>query len=411
MRRKIIGIILVLLSVVSVLIRIEFSLSGLPPLAIICAFGLGIYCLFGNAGLRINEISTPIMTIDGEIVIPWFMVLSLIASVFLYIYPSKHGFLEPLFDGGGEVKSQVDTYYFGYTPDASPFSLQYGEVFSGYCHSLFVFLQHEAKENKASQLYDHELKEVDISNVNRFQRKAFIEVDGNPQPIPENSLIVECGASTITNERKSAISENHGGEFSIPFAQTGAKMLINKTKLLEHLQQQEKILVGSNKLADDKRIFGQGELTENEKNDILKRFLSSEVWEVSYPSRHSLPLSDQKILIIRNTTTSSLISHIYPDSKIERVNNRGMAIARLKSKENLIYSSDEILLLDMVLNTLKDDEDEYFIGPDCLLSHENYGIVVYDVENNRGILDKVNTWIETQGQEAYEKFVAVLFAS
>jgi hypothetical protein len=200
------------------------------------------------------------------------------------------------------------------------------------------------------QLLEHlkERKEISIvykqvSLNNRFTGKGD---DGTP-------LDGECGANTITNEREAKLTSIDAG-FSNSFAWTGAKLLL--------------------------------------KNINKASFYNPE------------PFKEKTIGIPGiKTTTNSLIGSIYKSATIKQV-TRGNAFNELDDNKIIAYAADELILKEM----LKERENEnlknsqqYSIVPYFKpLSHEPYGIVIYNKSKNQNLLIDINSFLT--GKEAEE---------
>lgn len=200
------------------------------------------------------------------------------------------------------------------------------------------------------QLLEHlkERKEISIvykqvSLNNRFTGKGD---DGTP-------LDGECGANTITNEREAKLTSIDAG-FSNSFAWTGAKLLL--------------------------------------KNINKASFYNPE------------PFKEKTIGIPGiKTTTNSLIGSIYKSATIKQV-TRGNAFNELDDNKIIAYAADELILKEM----LKERENEnlknsqqYSIVPYFKpLSHEPYGIVIYNKRKNQNLLNDINSFLT--GKEAEE---------
>jgi hypothetical protein len=182
-----------------------------------------------------------------------------------------------------------------------------------------------------------------VSLNNRFTGK---EDDGTP-------LDGECGANTITNEREANLRSIDAG-FSNSFAWTGAKLLL--------------------------------------KNINKASFYNPE------------PFKEKTIGIPGiKTTTNSLIGSIYKSATIKQV-TRGNAFNELDDNKIIAYAADELILKEM----LKERENEnlknsqqYSIVPYFKpLSHEPYGIVIYNKSKNQNLLNDINSFLT--GKEAEE---------
>lgn len=111
--------------------------------------------------------------------------------------------------------------------------------------------------------------------------------------------------------------------------------------------------------------------------------------------------SEFRIGVMSNTTTESIGSSIYPNATVVKVDDRANAINRLQltlTDEKAIdaFISDEILL-STILSELP--SNSYSIEPKAYgFSNESYGVVVY---GNPDLLKVINKWIKSKdGEEA-----------
>jgi ABC-type amino acid transport substrate-binding protein len=253
-----------------------------------------------------------------------------------------------------QSSDSTDTMKFGYLPDAFPVSYEKDgkRLIRGYCGKLKDYLDKEG----------YKFKEQPIPGDKRFTKYE--------------GITVECSANTITQKRVStlkslevsdyilqslAVSNNelksltvpkrpkHTNEFSKPFFQTGAKIIIR-----------------------------------NESRSHLDKVTSG-----------------FRIGVMSNTTTESIGSSIYPNATVVKVDDRANAINRLQltlKDEKAIdaFISDEILL-STILSELP--SNSYSIEPKAYgFSNESYGVVVY---GNPELLKVINKWIGSKdGEEA-----------
>lgn len=239
--------------------------------------------------------------------------------------------------------------YFGYLTDADPVSYDDDGEFVGYCKSLMDYINDQ-------KVFNLPLKGALVRYPRRFQRYAEIVDDGKFKQVQTNKLIVECGPNTITSDREKDLRVINS-DFSNHFYSTGAKLLIKKNEGIES------------------SLFDQ-----------------------------EIPLKGQTIAIIENTTTNNFIKQIYTRSSTIPVADDRREIAESignNIQDISIYASDEILLeellrkrWDQLTNQGKINYYQRFF-PKCRLSHEEYGIVVYDIsrEKNKQVLDLINKFI------------------
>ncbi|MFN6199725.1 MAG: hypothetical protein ACLBM7_11780 [Dolichospermum sp.] len=236
----------------------------------------------------------------------------------------------------------TETLFFGLRDDTPPLSYRgISSQWSGYCRQLLEHLKERMNKNNPQKEISIVYKQVSLNN--RFTGKGD---DGTP-------LDGECGANTITNEREAKLTSIDAG-FSNSFAWTGAKLLL--------------------------------------KNINKASFYNPE------------PFKEKTIGIPGiKTTTNSLIGSIYKSATIKQV-TRGNAFNELDDNKIIAYAADELILKEM----LKERENEnlknsqqYSIVPYFKpLSHEPYGIVIYNKSKNQNLLNDINSFLT--GKEAEE---------
>lgn len=236
----------------------------------------------------------------------------------------------------------TETLFFGLRNDTPPLSYRGISLqWSGYCPQLLEHLKERMNKYNPQKEISIVYKQVSLNN--RFTGKGD---DGTP-------LDGECGANTITNEREANLRSIDAG-FSNSFAWTGAKLLL--------------------------------------KNINKASFYNPE------------PFKEKTIGIPGiKTTTNSLIGSIYKSATIKQV-TRGNAFNELDDNNIIAYAADENILKEM----LKERENEnlknsqqYSIVPYFKpLSHEPYGIVIYNKSKNQNLLNEINSFLT--GKEAEE---------
>jgi len=236
----------------------------------------------------------------------------------------------------------TETLFFGLRNDTPPLSYRGISLqWSGYCPQLLEHLKERMNKNNPQKEIGIVYKEVSLNN--RFTGKGE---DGT-------LLDGECSANTITNEREANLRSIDAG-FSNSFAWTGAKLLL--------------------------------------KNINKASFYNPE------------PFKERTIGIPGiKTTTNSLIGSIYKSATIKQV-TRGNAFNELDDNKIIAYAADELILKEM----LKERENEnlknsqqYSIVPYFKpLSHEPYGIVIYNKSKNQNLLNDINSFLT--GKEAKE---------
>jgi hypothetical protein len=113
------------------------------------------------------------------------------------------------------TKNDSDILYFGVPEERSPYGfIKTDSQIVSYCKELISYLRNY-QEKKFN------FKEISINVAERFQGV-----------VDEKKLVGECGANSITEERKKRI-EKIEGKFSEPFFETGAKLLLKNEYLQE----------------------------------------------------------------------------------------------------------------------------------------------------------------------------------
>ena len=236
----------------------------------------------------------------------------------------------------------TETLFFGLRNDTPPLSYRGISLqWSGYCPQLLEHLKERMNKNNTEKKINIVYKQVSLNNRFTGNGDDGTRLDG------------ECGANTITNEREANLRSIDAG-FSNSFAWTGAKLLL--------------------------------------KNINKASFYNPE------------PFKEKTIGISGiTTTTNSLIGSIYKSATIKQV-TRGNAFNELDDNKIIAYAADELILKEM----LKERENEnlknsqqYSIVPYFKpLSHEPYGIVIYNKSKNQNLLNDINSFLT--GKEAEE---------
>ena len=245
----------------------------------------------------------------------------------------------------------TETLFFGLRNDTPPLSYRdISSKWSGYCPQLLEHLKERMNKNNPQKEISIVYKQVSLNN--RFTGKGD---DGTP-------LDGECGANTITNEREAKLKDMDAG-FSNSFAWTGAKLLL--------------------------------------KNINKASFYNPE------------PFKDKEKTIgipgIK-TTTNSLIGSIYTSATIKPV-TRGNAFNELDDNKIIEYAADELILKEMLKDhknkNLKNSQQYSIVPYFKPLSHEPYGIVIYNIYDksnkspkNQNLLNDINSFL--RGKEAEE---------
>lgn len=236
----------------------------------------------------------------------------------------------------------TETLFFGLRNDTPPLSYRGISLqWSGYCPQLLEHLKERMNKNNPQKEISIVYKQVSLNN--RFTGKGD---DGTP-------LDGECGANTITNEREAKLTSIDAG-FSNSFAWTGAKLLL--------------------------------------KNINKASFYNPE------------PFKEKTIGISGIiTTTNSLIGSIYKSATIKQV-TRGNAFNELDDNNIIAYAADENILKEMLKDhknqNLKNSQQYSIVPYFKPLSHEPYGIVIYNKSKNQNLLNDINSFLT--GKEAEE---------
>ena len=237
----------------------------------------------------------------------------------------------------------TETLFFGLRNDTPPLSYRGISLqWSGYCPQLLEHLKERMNKNNPQKEIGIVYKEVSLNN--RFTGKGE---DGT-------LLDGECSANTITNEREANLRSIDAG-FSNSFAWTGAKLLL--------------------------------------KNINKASFYNPE------------PFKERTIGIPGiKTTTNSLIGSIYKSATIKQV-KRENAFNELDDNNIIAYAADELILKEMLKereknNNLKNSQQYSIVPYFKPLSHEPYGIVIYNKSKNQNLLNDINSFLT--GKEAEE---------
>lgn len=229
--------------------------------------------------------------------------------------------------------NEPTTYYFGLRTNAAPISSTDEDGnWKGYCHALIETLKKQISGN---------IEPVSITRGKRFTSRGD-EVE---------ELDAECGPNTITQGRinKELKINGRDGQFSKPFAWTGTKALVAEKNI--------------SKFADE------------------------------------LELSELKFGVIGGTHTINVINAIYPtliiNNNIVLLKESKYGIEKLKKEEIQAYFNDELILMNR-LKELQSSHEKYSILPEQLLSHEHYGIIVYNTnqEKNKQLLKDINSLLD-----------------
>jgi ABC-type amino acid transport substrate-binding protein len=239
----------------------------------------------------------------------------------------------------------TETLFFGLRNDTPPLSYRgISSKWSGYCPQLLEHLKERMNKNNTEKEISIVYKQVSLNNRFTGNGDDGTRLDG------------ECGGNTITNEREANLRSIDAG-FSNSFAWTGAKLLL--------------------------------------KNINKASFYNPE------------PFKGKTIGISGiMTTTNSLIGSIYKSATIKQV-TRGDAFNELDNDKIIAYAADENILKEMLKerennnnNNLKNSQQYSIVPYFKPLSHEPYGIVIYNKSKNQNLLNDINSFLT--GKEAEE---------
>ena len=236
----------------------------------------------------------------------------------------------------------TETLFFGlrnYTPPLSYRGIS--SKWSGYCPQLLEHLKERMNKNNTEKKINIVYKQVSLNTRFTGNGDDGTRLDG------------ECGANTITNEREANLRSIDAG-FSNSFAWTGAKLLL--------------------------------------KNINKASFYNPE------------PFKEKTIGISGiTTTTNSLIGSIYKSATIKQV-TREDAFNELDDNKIIAYAADENILKEMLKDhknqNLKNSQQYSIVPYFKPLSHEPYGIVIYNKSKNQNLLNDINSFLT--GKEAEE---------
>jgi ABC-type amino acid transport substrate-binding protein len=236
----------------------------------------------------------------------------------------------------------TETLFFGLRNDTPPLSYRgISSKWSGYCPQLLEHLKERMNKNNTEKKINIVYKQVSLNTRFTGDGDDGTRLDG------------ECGANTITNEREANLRSIDAG-FSNSFAWTGAKLLL--------------------------------------KNINKASFYNREPFEGK-----TIGIPGIK------TTTNSLIGSIYKSATIKQV-TRGNAFNELDDDKIIAYAADELILKEMLKereNQNLKNSQQYSIVPYFKpLSHEPYGIVIYNKSKNQNLLNEINSFLT--GKEAEE---------
>jgi ABC-type amino acid transport substrate-binding protein len=236
----------------------------------------------------------------------------------------------------------TETLFFGLRNDTPPLSYRgISSKWSGYCPQLLEHLKERMNKNNTEKEISIVYKQVSLNTRFTGNGDDGTRLDG------------ECGGNTITNEREANLRSIDAG-FSNSFAWTGAKLLL--------------------------------------KNINKASFYNPE------------PFKEKTIGISGiTTTTNSLIGSIYKSATIKQV-TRGNAFNELDDNNIIAYAADENILKEMLKDhknqNLKNSQQYSIVPYSKPLSHEPYGIVIYNKRKNQNLLNGINLFLK--GKEAEE---------
>ncbi len=224
--------------------------------------------------------------------------------------------------------NQVESYLFGLQEDSPPISYWNGGGWQGEGY-CYAFI-----ENFKKRFPNKKIEIVHFKSKDRFTGKAS-----------GKNLDAECGPNTITEGRKEKEIKtgDRNGKFSEPFAWTGIRILISNKRIPDF-------------------------------NNLRK-------------------IKDLKFGLINGTTTKILVLSKYPShKKFVFINDDKEAIENIKNGEIDVYFNDDMILRNALKQLQSSPKgEEYSILPERL-SIEEYGIVVYRVDQykNKWLLENIN---------------------
>ena len=239
----------------------------------------------------------------------------------------------------------TETLFFGLRNDTPPLSYRgISSKWSGYCPQLLEHLKERMNKNNTEKEISIVYKQVSLNTRFTGNGDDGTRLDG------------ECGGNTITNEREANLRSIDAG-FSNSFAWTGAKLLL--------------------------------------KNINKASFYNPE------------PFKEKTIGISGiTTTTNSLIGSIYKSATIKQV-TRGNAFNELDDNNIIAYAADENILKEMLKDhknqNLKNSQQYSIVPYSKPLSHEPYGIVIYNKSKNQNLLIDINSFLKEKEAEELRK--------
>ena len=248
---------------------------------------------------------------------------------------------------------------FAYLANGAPVS-SLGDVLEGFCGALRTYLDTHTKE--------YSFKNRALNSVDDRFGKFATSLAGKPG--------IQCGPDTKTRERTSALSDIGGayvGEFSVPFAKTSIKLLLNKAAIEKvHSLKDEDLRIGVLKALEEHQTDGRCKPAGNEKSNTV--------------------------------VTTTLIGQVFHNSKVFECPDRDSELAALNAGVVDAIAGDEIILHNM--HSFLPDRDNFFIYPPLYLdgfSHEHYVVTFFNLAGSP-IIKLVNDWIEApQGKEEAAK--------
>ncbi len=222
------------------------------------------------------------------------------------------------------------TIVFGLREETPPVSYNPNLLgnWQGYCYDFIKLLETDIKNKAKVNGTNISNFRIDIKTVTLDDRFTGYRNQGS------EALDAECGPNTINPEREENLKKIHG-KFSLPFAITGAKILL--------------------------------------KNDQVKNFYSLE------------PFKGKTIGVLSKTTTNSFIAKRYPLATFKQIERKNI-IPELEGGGIDAYVTDDILLKGILDQMNLWQRTKYTILPKFTsLSYETYGIVTYhnDAQNQQ----------------------------
>lgn len=253
---------------------------------------------------------------------------------------------------------------FAYLANGSPVSSMKLDAIEGFCGELHKFLE---TSDQGFQFND----DRGLPSVRARFTEFAKTLKGSPG--------IQCGPDSKTRERTSALNDPGGaytGEFSVPFARTTTKLLINKAAIskvrsLDAPSPGENLRIGV----------------------IIAPPLTAEAHTAVGPCIPTASVTPNTIV------TTSLIGQVFHNATIIECPNRKTALTALSDGEIDAYAGDEIVLhsLHQEWPTPNQNRDDFVIYPPIYqdgFSQEEYVVTFYNLQGSP-LIKLVNDWIKS----------------